>query len=178
DELAAPGRVHGDGREAAAVDERRAEIVDRTKQTGDIAQWTSFGTSLRDRGVWFAFEIDDVGIAARDQDLAEMKISMDACHQGSYAGFGEFAEGRRDAFTLVQQCLRTIAILVAFPSLQPRHRFVGCLDSLFGLPRPICSVTCFGDFRRECRIRRFARQYRVQLAKALADRSENRLAIA
>ena len=107
-----------------------------------------------------------------------MKISMDAGHQGTRAGFGEIADGGYNAFTLAQQCLRTIAILVALPSLQPRYPFEGRLNSLFGLPRPIRGVACVSDFRRECRIRGLARQYRVQLAEALADRSDNRLAIA
>src|SRR5262249_3312756 len=100
EEFVALSHIHWHGAHACAVDECRTGIVDGTKKTRDVPQWACFGSTFCDRSSGFALEIDDVGIAIRDEHMTKMKITVDARHQSSNAGFGEIMGGLYYSFAL------------------------------------------------------------------------------
>src|ERR1019366_8029599 len=118
-----------------------------------------------------------IGVAASNQHLTEMKVSVNARHHASHAGSGESADGGDDALALAHQRLRTLAVLVALPSLLADYRLESRLNAVFGLLPPIGSVRGSGDFRGKRRSGCLARQNSVHLAKTPADRSGHGLAV-
>ena len=72
-------------------------VIDGTKQPGDVTERTDLGSAVRDRCRRFALEVDDVSVAAGDQDLAEMKVAVNARLQRSRARLGQIAHRCDDA---------------------------------------------------------------------------------
>ena len=76
DKLVPPSFVHRHGAHAFPVTQRCADIVDRSKKTSDVTEWTGLCAPFRNRCGRLTFEIDDVGVAVGNQNLAKMKIPM------------------------------------------------------------------------------------------------------
>jgi hypothetical protein len=62
-----------------------------------------------------ALEIDDIGIAAHDQNLAEMEVAMDARHQGAFAARRHFVHGREEIGAAFVQHFGACAIVWPLP---------------------------------------------------------------
>src|SRR3982750_1512464 len=61
-------------RTAAAIDiRRRARVIERAQQAREILQRARFAGTLAERMRGFAFKIDDVHVAGRDEHLAKME---------------------------------------------------------------------------------------------------------
>ena len=59
DKLIPPSFVHRHGAHAFPVTQRCADIVDRSKKTSDVTEWTGLGAPFRNRCGRLTFEIDD-----------------------------------------------------------------------------------------------------------------------
>ena len=179
DEMVALRLVDRHGADALALDHGGAGIVDGTEQAGDVAQRAGLGAAFGDRGCRLALEIDDVGVAARHQHLTEMKIAVDARHQGAGARLGETVERQRQC-----RCAGSEATLARSRSCS-RSRTVRVRPiaskavsiRLLDVSRPLRGIVRAGDLRRERCFGGLARQDRMHLAESAADRRDHGLAV-
>src|SRR3712207_6232718 len=56
-------------------------VVQRTEQSGHIAQRACLGTSLLQLADRLAFEVDNVGVPLRNKNLPEVEVAMNARQQ-------------------------------------------------------------------------------------------------
>ena len=157
--------------------QRCADIVDRSKKTSDVTKWTGLCAPFRNRRARFTFEIDDVGVAVGNQNLAKMKIAVNSSHDHTYAETREHANGIEKAAELTLKHFGAVAILLALPSLEPCDIVESQTDALFRLPRPVFGVVAVRNLGCKGGIATFLHQYGVHFAKALADRRHYGLAI-
>ena len=97
------------------------------------------GAALGDRCPGLALKVDDVGIAARHQDLTEMEIAMDC---GSSTSRPDFARRRIQATTAPRTPRRAFARSRSCSRSQSdgTDRIVSFLNSLFDFLNPKCHV--------------------------------------
>src|SRR5205807_8969620 len=85
-----------------ALDDRSGGVDERAQQARGVPQRARPGAALRERARRLALEIDDVGLAARYQHLAEMKVPVDARHQRTFASMSEATRDGEQHFAMAQ----------------------------------------------------------------------------
>ena len=119
----------------------------------------------------FALKIDDVGIAAGDQHLTEMKIAMNARHAAAGARLGQgFGRAAISSSRALKQRLRALAILLALPviALLDAHR-TPCRCGLCAFCAHRAASSALRSGAKAGR-RRSARQDGVHFTETPADR--------
>src|SRR6202161_1659173 len=76
--------------------ERGRSVIERAQKTGDVPQGRRLAAALLKGAEGLALEVDDVGVRLRDENLAQMKVSVDADREAAPAVLGEGRQARHE----------------------------------------------------------------------------------
>ena len=103
------------GGNSGSLDNGGSGVIQRTQQSGYVAQWAGLGAPLRQRSRRFALEVPDVHVTACTHHLAVMKVAMYAAQQFTLARTGKGLKRGRQIRAAPQQPSRPQPILRPIP---------------------------------------------------------------